>query len=188
MWRKPDIDACMLPHVQEGPNDGRKYLLVGDMAGMGKDSTVFLVLDITERPFRVVHVRKLDRASNDDKVRALHDLSASYRVRDIHLDSTGQSALDIAEEFTKALKARDATLKRTVHAFTFSSKTKPEAITRLTRWIEHHDVQYDDPRIREELLAYKLPDTGLRTDHVMALAIAAHLLEKPRTPARVIVV
>jgi len=188
LWRKADIDACMAPRIQEGPREGHRYLVVADMAGHGADSTVILVIDQTERPFRVVKVRKLDRAGNEEKIDAFHDISELYGVRDIHIDATGQSALDIADELTKALKAKDPELKRTVHPFVFSSKTKPEALTRLTRWIEHRDVLHDDPRIREELLAYKLPDTGLRTDHVMALAIAAHLLEKPRTPARVVVV
>ena len=188
MWMKTDIDACMLPQVQERQKGGHKYLITADMAGMGKDSTVILVIDTTAKPYKIVHVRKLDRASNEAKISAMHDLSALYGVRDLHLDATGQSAMDLADEINKGLKAKDSSLKRTAHSFLFSSKSKPEALQRLTRWIEHHDIQYDDPRIREELLAYKLPDTGLRTDHVMALAIAAHVLEKPRIAPRLIAV
>ncbi|HEY3413297.1 MAG TPA: terminase family protein [Armatimonadota bacterium] len=188
MWRHSDIDRCMLPEVSEGPRESHKYLITADMAGMGVDSTVILVVDITAKPYRIVHVRKLDRASNDTKIQAFHDLSALYGAKDLHLDATGQSALDLIEEVNKGLKSKDPDIKRTAHSFIFSAKTKPEALQRLTRLLEHGEVQYDDPHIREELLAYKLPDTGLKTDHVMALAIAAHILERPTAPARATVI
>ena len=187
IWRHADIDACMETDISCGPLDEHTYMIAADMAGMGKDSTVILVIDTTAKPYRVVHTRKLDKASNQAKIDAFDDLSNMYGVEDLWVDATGQSALDITDEFQKALK-ETSDAKRTVNTFTFTVKSKSEALTRLTRWIEKRDILYDDHRIREQLLAYKLPDTGLKTDYVMALAIAAHVLELPRIRPRMVVV
>jgi hypothetical protein len=61
--------------------------------------------------------------------------------------------------------------------FTFTMRTKEEALVALQLLVQQHAIRFDDPQLKTELELYQRDDKGLVTDCVMAAAIMAWVLK-----------
>ncbi len=163
VFRWQDIQAAyedcgwLLP---EEPRQDRLYVQGVDPAKQN-DHTVHVILDVTERPFRVVLFERYQRRpwpAIGERVRELHQ---RYHCRLTLFDATGVGGAVLDE------------IGDVARPFVFTGKSKVELISRLQVALERREIRF--PFIRElvdELQAYTYQDSRLSTDAVMALALA----------------
>lgn len=154
--------------LPEPPRQGRRYVQGVDLA-RDVDWTVHAVLDATAPPYRLVCFERYQRAPYPVVAARIRELHERYACHDTVIDATGVGAavLDDVADIARG--------------FTFTARSKREAIVRLQVALEKRQLQF--PFVRElvdELANYEWDDAGLVTDAVMALALA--LLAALREP------
>jgi len=146
--------------IPEEPNLTHRYVAGWDLARK-EDWTVGIVLDIQERPVRVVdfyRTRNTDWQEIAEQIRYRHH---KYRCMASLIDATGLG------DVVLSLVADVA------QGFVFTSETKAQVLYNLQVILQRGDIRF--PFIRElvdELANYALDDKKLQTDCVFALALA----------------
>lgn len=136
------------------------YVIGADLA-KSLDWTVITVLDISQKPYRVVGFERFQRQPWPAVVERLRAIHTEYQPIRMLIDSTGvgDAVLDEVRDIARG--------------FVFTSHTKVDLITNLQLALEKHVIKF--PFIRElvdELQNYEWEDAKLETDCVMSLALA----------------
>jgi uridine phosphorylase len=79
----------------------RQYILGADLARMGQDSSVFIIIEQGD-PHRVIFIKELKKNTMDQAIDYIKYLHGKYRFKKIVCDSTGLGAgvVDVlAKEF-----------------------------------------------------------------------------------------
>ncbi len=193
-WGEPNWVGDSMT-VQGHPAEGRIYMGAFDLAGnkqkkgrkkdKGSDPTVGFVLDITERPWRVVrldYVRGGD-ADWEQKYELMREVYEAYRLPYLLIDATGN--VDSVQE---ALQNRGVEVLGI--NFGGSSNKKFDMLRNLQlcmemEWGEAKGVLRSPPipQLKYELDHYILPDDDIVQDCVMALAMVAYETAQYELPA-----
>ncbi len=142
------------------PQRGRRYVAGWDLAKT-EDWTVGIVLDATERPYRLVHFERFQRQPWPFVAHRIREVHQRYQCHQTVIDATGVGVAVLDE-------VRDV-----AQGFVFTGRSKVDLLTNLQVALEKRELQF--PFIRElvdELQAYEWNDKDLTTDCVMALALA----------------
>ena len=142
------------------PQEGRRYVAGWDLA-KAEDWTVGIVLDATERPYRLVHFERFQRQPWPAVAHRIREVHQRYQCHQTVIDATGVGAAVLDE-------VRDV-----AQGFVFTGRSKVDLLTNLQVALEKKEVQF--PFIRElvdELQDYEWNDRDLVTDCVMSLALA----------------
>lgn len=140
--------------------DNRRYVAGWDLA-KAVDWTVGIVLDVTERPWRLVHFERFQRAPWPAVAARIREVHNRWRCSQTVIDATGigEAVLDEVRDIAQG--------------YVFTGRSKTDLITGLQVALERGEVRF--PFIRDlvdELQAYAWDDRDLVTDCVMALALA----------------
>lgn len=163
VFRFEDIQAAYEDagwRVPEEPQEERRYVQGVDLAKLN-DYTVHVILDVTEKPYRVVFFERYQRRPWPAVSLRIRELHERYHCRQTLVDATGVGSAvfdDVAD---------------VVKPFVFTARSKVELITALQVALEKRWVRF--PFIRDlvdELHTYRYTDERLATDCVMALALA----------------
>ena len=84
----------------EPPIDGHRYLVAFDL-GRQTDFTVGIVLDVTEKPWRLVHYVRLNKVAWEEIYATIDRVTKEYRCKFARIDATGPGGDVIEEEMTK---------------------------------------------------------------------------------------
>jgi phage FluMu gp28-like protein len=132
---------------EEDARPSRRYVVAWDPAAK-RDRSSAVVLDVTERPFRVVRIVDAKGADYIVQVNTVVDLARTYGKAKVVVDASGhgQVLLDL-------LRRQGAWVEGVV----FTSKSKPEAVTRLAVLIEQGNVQFPPSReLLDEFARYEV--------------------------------
>lgn len=88
-----------MPHW-EPYREGHKYVVAFDL-GRQTDFTVGIVLDVTEKPWRVVRYVRLNKVAWEEIYATIDRTTREYRCRFARIDATGPQGDVIEEEMTK---------------------------------------------------------------------------------------
>lgn len=144
-----------------GKHDPRRRYVAGWDLAKAEDWTVSIVLDATERPYRLVSFERFQRApwpAVAERIRATH---RAYACHQTLIDATGVGAAVLDE-------VRDV-----AQGYVFTGRSKTDLLTNLQVSLEKGQLRF--PFIRElvdELQTYEWDDKALSTDCVMGLALA----------------
>lgn len=143
------------------------YVLACDWAVTKNDYTVFIVVDYTKKPFRIVHITRFqgNEFKPDEQYSIARKLQMDYNA-DVIVDSTGLGGAIIKEALSDIVN----------HAFNFggSAGMKQEMLLALKEQLSRGDIICPyDAQLAEELGTYKEDDKRLTQDMVMALGMAA---------------
>lgn len=177
------------------PRKGRLYLGAFDIAGnkrrrkkrQGSDATVGMVLDYTERPWKVVAYEYVEGGDADwqDKYALMQNFYEQYPMPYLVIDATG-SVDSVQEELERRGIA--------VQGLTFGGlgSKKYDMLRNLQLCL---DLEYDGnkgiircpliPRLKHELDHYILPDDDIEQDCVMTLSMLAQEVSQWELPAAV---
>jgi hypothetical protein len=86
--------------MEEGPQPGRRYVAAWDL-GRTEDFTVGVVLDVTERPWRLVCYRRLNKVPWEEIYATIGDIARLYGVRWTYVDASGPGGDVVEEELEK---------------------------------------------------------------------------------------
>lgn len=92
------FDPAMPHHVPY--QEGHRYVVAWDL-GRTTDFTVGIVLDITERPWRLVSYTRLNRVAWEEIYATIGRVAQEYKIRWSVIDATGPQGDVIEEELTK---------------------------------------------------------------------------------------
>lgn len=144
-----------------------KYILSCDFAVTKNDYSVFIVVDFTKKPFRVVHITRFqgNEFTPDEQYSIVRKLQMDYNA-DVIVDATGFGGAII-----------DFALSDIV-TYSFNSGgnsgRKQEMLLALKEQLSRGEIQCPfDASLAEELGTYKEDDKKLTQDMVMSLAMAA---------------
>lgn len=187
-------DSFTVTHGGSPTQEGHIYMGSFDIAGnkmrskkkrKGSDPTVGFVLDITERPWKVVRfdfIRGGD-ADWEGKYQLMADVYRTYSLPYLLVDVTGN--VDSVQE---ALQNRGVEVEGV--QFGGSSNKKFNMLRNLQLCLE---MEWDGirgvircpmlPQLKHELDHYILPDDEIAQDCVMALAMVAHETAQYELPA-----
>jgi hypothetical protein len=173
---------------------GRLYMGAFDIAGnkakkglkkgKGSDPTVGIVLDITERPWKVVYFNYIRGGDADweEKYQVMKDVFLTYRLPYLLIDATGN-----VSSVQEALQDRGVEVEGV--QFGGSSNKKFEMVRNLQlctemEWSGHRGVLRSPliPQLKYELDHYILPDDEIVQDCVMTLAMVAFETAQYETP------
>lgn len=146
--------------IPEEPILGHKYVQGVDLAKTN-DYTVHIILDVTEKPYRIVAFERYQRVPWPAVSARIRELHERYQCRQTVVDATGVGSA-VTDELADIAKP-----------FVFTARSKVELITSLQVALEKRQLRF--PFIRDlvdELHAYRYRDEGLVTDTVMALGLA----------------
>jgi phage FluMu gp28-like protein len=146
--------------LPEAPCDGRRYVQGVDLA-KSEDWTVHVVLDATEKPYRLVHFERYQRQPWPVVAARIREVHRRYACHQTLIDATGVGDAVLDE-------VRDV-----ANGFVFTQRSKLDLLTGLQVALEKRELRF--PFIRElvdELQGYAWDDDKLQTDCVMALALA----------------
>lgn len=184
-------DSFAMPYVS-----GRMYAAAFDLAGnkqrkpgrrkgKGSDPTVGIVLDYTEKPWKIVafyFIRGGD-ADWEDKYQLMHKVYTDYHLPYLIIDGTGN--VDSVQE---ALQTRGVEVEG-VH-FGGSSNKKFDMLRNLQlctemEWSGSKGVLRSPPipQLKYELEHYIIPDDDITQDCVMTLAMVANDVAQYELPA-----
>lgn len=174
MWRD-------LPFLTKG-EIGRYYIIGADWA-MSNDYTVFVVLDATTVPYRIVAFERFkgNEKSPQEQIALLRDLKGRFNDADIVMDvsSLGGKILDIDLEDTGA------------YGINLTHKEKAGLIYAIKKALyydkEGLETKIISPRIEQlerELGSYRRDDEKIIQDSVIALGLPLYWLEEQPEPAR----
>lgn len=168
LFTAADLEACYREGAETEREDGHRYLMAGDPAGAGQDAFVWEVWDITALPFRLVAKERWTRAPFERYYAAGERLADAYQADEAWVDQTGLGAPMVEE-----IEARLAPKGVLVKGFTFTRKSKAEALTALQLLVQRHNLWHSWSELDRELGMYQADDEDLMTDTVMAAAIMA---------------
>ena len=146
--------------LPEPPQEGRRYVQGVDLA-KHEDWTVHVVLDATNRPYRIVNFERYQRQPWPAVAARIREVHHRYNCQQTLIDATGVGDAVLDE-------VRDV-----ARGFTFTQRSKLDLLTNLQVALERCEVRF--PFVRElvdELQDYAWDDARLNTDCVMALALA----------------
>jgi len=182
-FSKPSLDRAFKMDMR--PDMGREekhlYLIGADLAvAKAGDRSVFVVVDATRPPFKVMRVIEHRGMPHPLLIEELKQLLEYYN--DESAKCEGIIAYDSTGLGGKMFQTELSTLIPRPRGFDFGGMTKKKLqILSSLRLLLEKDwllipAQYGG--VKQELRDYKREDAKLNTDSVMALAIAAHLAEK----------
>lgn len=154
-----------LKYAQAYPD--HRYILSCDWAITKNDYSVFIVVDYTKKPFRVVHITRFqgNEFTPDEQYSIARKLQMDYNA-DVIVDSTGMGGAIV-----------DLALSDIVtYSFNFGGNAgrKQEMLLALKEQLSRGDLQCPfESQLAEELGTYKEDDKKLTQDMVMALGMAA---------------
>lgn len=158
----------------EEPKPGHHYVLAADWAISGADYSVFVVIDYTEQPFRIVHMTRFPGSdySPQEQYAVARSLQRKYGGAEFITDSTGLGGAIVSSELSDIVTS----------AFRFDRSLKDEALLALKELLASGQlVSPYNPDIEEELGIYKRDDKKLVQDIVMALAMASWYIKENYT-------
>jgi phage FluMu gp28-like protein len=179
----------------------REYVLGADLARMGQDSSVFIIVE-RGTPHKVVFIKELKKNTMDQAIDYIKYLHSKYKFKKIVCDSTGLGAgvVDVlAKDINLNHKFRQTSYNITPELFdvvvglTFTTKSKEDVFSNLKLMMEqgklkipnHKKLIYELKDFRYEITAagnIKLHHSeGGHDDFVDALACAAHGLRGAKT-------
>lgn len=164
------------------PKQGHLYSMGVDVAKY-QDYTVIVVMDMTEKPHRMVYFERFNQKSWQYVVNRIETIYKRYQPKG-YIDVTG-----VGDPIFEALKARGVYLE----PFKFTAQSKQELIDNLRAKMEMQEIVV--PMLRElidelRFFEYKMTEggymkmearIGYHDDTVIALALAAYT--KPATVA-----
>jgi hypothetical protein len=179
MFSSEDLDTCGIDalgcfpsaaeyesrYAQFFRNKPRKYSGGVDI-GFKADASVIVLLDVTEELNDVVYFRRLLQPSVDELQRAVEEVHRLFPRAHLIWEDTG-----IGGPIRQGVNVPESKL----HGYNTSPSSKSRALGELAYLIERHHLRYDPQaceQLDRELRAYRLPDTALKTDCVMALSFA----------------
>jgi len=155
----------------------RQYVIGCDLAKY-QDYTVIVVLDVTEKPYKLVHFERFNRRPYAEVIMRLKDLYKRFNYAKVLIDSSGVGD-PVLEDLTDI----------GAEGYVFTSKSKVQLIQRLQACLENGDIKY--PYIEElikelQFFEYQLTRTGVKMDArsgfhddcVIALALAVWAAEQ----------
>jgi len=158
---------------------GRKYIMGVDLAKY-QDYTVITLLDITEKPYKVIHFERFNQMPYAYVVKKLRELHSKFNAPKILMDSTGvgDPILEQLEDIAEGYK--------------FTNQSKINLINRLVVALEREEVKYPNiPHLINELKYFQYIKTkstlrmdapnGLHDDTVISLALAVYAAESKQT-------
>ncbi|MBX6770867.1 MAG: hypothetical protein IRY83_04025 [Chloroflexi bacterium] len=143
------------------PPDPRRRWVAGWDLAKSEDHTVGIVLDATEKPYRLAHFERFQRQPWPVVAARIRELHRRYACHQTLIDATGVGDAVLDE-------VRDV-----AQGFVFTQRSKLDLLTNLQVALEKREVRF--PFVRElvdELQGYAFEDAKLSTDCVMALALA----------------
>jgi len=146
--------------IPEEPMRDRRYVAGWDLARK-QDWTVGIVLDVTERPLRVVDFYRTQQTDWQEIAEQIRYRHHKYRCATTLIDATGLGDVVLAM------------VSDVARGFTFTAETKAQLLYNLQVLLQRGDVRFPFQRdLVDELVNYALDDKNLQTDCVMALALA----------------
>jgi len=176
-WSDIQKNIAGIELVERAEHTSRRYVIGCDLAKY-QDYTVIAVLDVTEKPYRLVHFERFNRRPYAEVVMKIKDLYNRFNRPRVLIDSTGVGD-PVLEDLTDI----------GAEGYVFTSKSKIQLIQRLQAAIENGEVKY--PYIEElikelQFFEYQLTRNGIKMearqgfhdDCVIALALAVWAAEK----------
>ncbi len=144
----------------QGPAAGRQYVTGVDV-GRRKDPTVIVTVDVSLVPYQLVYYKRMLKAPYAQTQAAIDEAAALYGGT-VYVESNS-----IGDPVLEALKCG-------ARPFVTTAKSKADALTKLVRSVENHELRCGVGQVISELKSYQWDDQNLTQDSVMALAIAMH--------------
>ncbi len=161
--------------IDEAPR-GRRYTIGVDLAKY-QDYTVISVLDITEKPYKLVHFERFNQRPYAYVVQKIRELYNNFGAPKILIDSTGvgDPILEQLEDIAEGYK--------------FTNQSKINLINRLVVALENEEIKYPNiPHLINELKYFQYVKTkttlkmeapnGFHDDCVMGLALSVYAADK----------
>ncbi|AGK61490.1 hypothetical protein Asulf_01507 [Archaeoglobus sulfaticallidus PM70-1] len=156
---------------------GRRYVIGVDLAKY-MDYTVIVVLDVTEKPYRLIYFERYNRRPYAETIFRIKDLHKRFNLARVLIDSSG-----VGDPVLEDLQGIGA------EGYVFTSKSKVQLINRLVAAMENGEVKYPyiEDLIKElQFFEYQLTRTGIKMgarqgfndDCVIALALAVWIAEQ----------
>ncbi len=163
--------------IDSAENVSKQYVIGCDLAKY-QDYTVIIVLDVTEKPYRLVHFERYQGRFYTETVMRLKELYRKFNYAKVVIDSTG-----VGDPVLEDLQDIGA------EGYVFTSKSKVQLIQRLQACLENGEVKYPyiEDLIKElQFFEYQLTRTGIKMearqgfhdDCVIALALAVWAAEQ----------
>jgi len=163
--------------INRATHISRQYVIGCDLAKY-QDYTVIIVLDVTEKPYKLVHFERYQGRFYTETVIRLKELYRKFNYAKVVIDSTG-----VGDPILELLQDIGA------EGYVFTSKSKVQLIQRLQACLENGEVKY--PYIEElikelQFFEYQLTRAGVKMearsgfhdDCVIALALAIWAAER----------
>lgn len=180
------------------PDPSRLYLAAADLGGRKKksDATVFMVIDITEFPWKLVAFERYEGSDTDweEKYDAIERLNDTWRPPYFLLDVTGQqdSVAEVLEKrgvavegvnFGGAMGGKKHNMLRSLQSvMEMDWKDEQGNTHRGLLRCPSVDTEADMRQPKQELERYQLDDKHLTQDCVMTLAMLAHYALQEQMP------
>ncbi len=171
-WQDVQKNIAAIEQPDRGET-GRSYAIGCDLAKY-QDYTVIIVLDVTEKPFRLVHFQRFNRKPYAETTLRIKELYRKFNSPKVMIDSSG-----VGDPVLEDLQDIGA------EGYVFTSKSKVQLIQRLQAALENGEVKYPhiEDLIKElQFFEYQLTRTGTKMearqgfhdDCVIALALAIY--------------
>lgn len=168
------VDGLFNESIQyEEPRADRRYIMSADWAVAKNDYTVFIVIDYTKKPFRVVHITRFqgNEFKPQEQYGIARELHARYFEPLFVSDSGGMGGSIIENELSDIV------------TYGFRSggtgEMKSAMLLALKEMMAVGDLVCPyDPTLEEELGTYQVDDKKLRQDMVMTLGMAAWYIKE----------
>ncbi|AIY89910.1 terminase large subunit domain-containing protein [Geoglobus acetivorans] len=175
-WEDIQKNVASIELLDRG-HPARRYVIGCDLAKY-QDYTVIVVLDVTEKPFRLVHFQRFNRRPYAETIMRLKELYRRFNSPRVLIDSSG-----VGDPVLEDLQDIGA------EGYVFTSKSKVQLIQRLQAVIENGEVKYPyiEELVRElQFFEYQLTRQGVKMearqgfhdDCVIALALAVWAAEQ----------
>lgn len=150
-----------------GPNPRRRYSIGVDI-GLKNDATVLCLVDVSDMMgmANVIGYRRLLQPSVAEVQRAIQDMAGAWPSAHVTIEASG-IGFPIIEGVSLPESRR--------HEIYTTGKSKPRMLGELQYHIEKHLLRYsadDLPQLDKELRGFRLPDTFIVQDSVMAISFA----------------
>ena len=171
-WQDIQKNIANIELIERGEQN-RSYAIGCDLAKY-QDYTVIVILDVTEKPFKLVNFQRFNRRPYAETILRIKDLYKRFNYAKVLIDSSG-----VGDPILEDLQDIGA------EGYVFTSKSKVQLIQRLQAAIENGEIQY--PYIEElikelQFFEYQLTRQGIKMearsgmhdDCVIALALAVY--------------
>lgn len=190
LFTKASIDIAREDGLNDGirREDGHSYIIGIDTA-MGEDEMVYTVLDVTDKPFRVVRQvgAKGNSKSPQRHMNDFMDLAYSYmdsnNLKIILETWNGEAArfyMDLPDNLRYITKCFGSWQPPGITAKMIGRNPrnvrKAEILIALSKLLASEELKIpNEPKLVKQLSIYREEDNKLATDRVMSLALAAWL-------------